>query len=108
MEKIETDAAAKWLDERKIIWIVGCTTLHKSQLESLLAAYAAEVEAGKWVDVSERLPSEDGEYIVQTRRGEIASRYLYVEHDAEFIRRYYVAWMPKPAPYVPAQQEEQV
>lgn len=50
----------------------------------------------KWIPVSERLPEEDGEYLVTTINGDVD---IYVFHTWGAKSPKVIAWMPLPEPY---------
>lgn len=49
-----------------------------------------------WIPVSERLPKEDGEYLVTTINGDVD---IYEFHTWGAKSPKVIAWMPKPEPY---------
>lgn len=65
------------------------------------AGYDVGRSEREWRRVEDGLPTEEGEYIVQKRDGEICIRWINPNMgDAEnYFRRYFVAWMPLPEPY---------
>jgi hypothetical protein len=108
----QSNAAAKWMEEkwteyRHTIYN-GRVSLTPDELTSLLAAFAADVEAGKWVAInSENLPEPGSWAISQSKAGAIYPRF-YSGDEKQYWLDNFVAYQPMPAPYVPAQQEEQV
>ena len=65
---------------------------HKMILELL--------EQTTWIPVSERLPEEDGRYLVTNSKNEVVV-YVYNSHgnSEEYYKRCVVAWMPLPEPF---------
>ena len=55
-----------------------------------------------WIPVSDRLPEEDGEYLVTTINGDVD---IYVFHIWGAKSPKVIAWMPLPEPYK-AESEE--
>lgn len=58
-------------------------------------------KTGEWIPCSERLPSEDGSYIVTSSFGKVYTSHYYAEHGQwQYNRRGMIeAWMPLPEPY---------
>ena len=59
----------------------------------------------QWTPVKERLPEEDGCYLVTDHNGEVV-RYVFHRNESsmEFWYRTVVAWMPQPEPYKEGQE----
>ena len=72
------------------------------------AAFAASVAAEAWVPVSERLPEQDGGYLITDSEGFMLVSYFQVKQHRfvvvqDELATSPVAWQPLPQPY---QQEE--
>ena len=63
----------------------------------------------KWAPVSERLPEEDGLYLVTDHKGEIV-RYVFSNNESsrDYWIRCAVAWMPLPEPYRAERRTDEV
>ena len=66
----------------------------------------SETKTGEWIPVSERLPDEDGEYMVTQKNGSVG-RYVFNRNgnSAEYFKRCALAWMPLPEPYREGSEE---
>jgi hypothetical protein len=54
----------------------------------------------KWIPVTERLPKEDGYYIVTENSGRVCTYVFHKEGNSEeYWKRCAVAWMPLPESY---------
>jgi len=54
----------------------------------------------QWIPCSERLPEEDGLYLVTTSKGQVQSHvFSHNGNSEEYWMRCNKAWMPLPAPY---------
>ena len=60
---------------------------------------------GEWIPVSERLPENNGHYLVTEKRGRVCSYVFRKEGNSEeYWRRCAVAWMSLPDPYKGGEQ----
>lgn len=61
---------------------------------------ALEALEMRWIPCSERLPDDDGYYLVSTESGGVDIAYIN-EHGSWYVfsRDYIVAWQPLPEPY---------
>lgn len=76
----------------------------REEIEEMIAREVRETLAGSnkdaWTPVSERLPEEEGDYLVTNNAGRVA-RFCFTGADSskEYWRRCVLAWMPLPEPY---------
>lgn len=78
-------------------------------------------EQTRWIPVSERLPEEDGQYLITVKYKHVNDSYedVYAEHGEWYDGRWdmfcfghcgeveeIIAWMPLPAPYKPQAERE--
>ena len=64
----------------------------------------------EWIPVSERLPEENGRYIVTTRDDEeiyVTTSYYQNDEYGFFSNEEIMAWMPLPEPYNGESEEEE-
>ena len=103
--------ADKEMDEQTVInhdrdWIIGCIEhdgfihTHRFDKANQIILDALSVVQG-WIPCSERLPSEDGSYLVTSSWGKVYTAHYYTEHGRwQYNRRGLIeAWMPLPTPY---------
>ena len=65
-------------------------------IETLMAeGEIYDIEYSRWIPVSERLPEEDGLYLVYTEEQPFVCSFK----DGEFFIDEVIAWMPLPEPY---------
>lgn len=65
--------------------------------DEIIKTLEQEPKTGHWILVSERLPEEDGEYLVTTINGDVD---IYVFHTWGAKSPKVIAWMPLPVePY---------
>ena len=75
--------------------------LNERERDRILNALDREV---KWIPCSERLPEEDGMYLISTCMNCIDTCLFYKDDDGYLWVDYeesVIAWMPLPAPYQP-------
>lgn len=75
--------------------------LNEHEKDRILNALDREV---KWIPCSERLPEEDGMYLISTCMNCIDTCLFYKDDDGYLWVDYeesVIAWMPLPAPYQP-------
>lgn len=70
--------------------------------DEIIKTLEQEPKTWHWILVSERLPEEDGEYLVTTINGDVD---IYVFHTWGAKSPKVIAWMPLPEPYK-AESEE--
>lgn len=101
------------LDDFGLEWDHGDGVKHKADYDDLIKAY----EQTRWIPVSERLPKEEGIYLVTFRseckaylvgygtcrmsvRGKKIGYGWYDLHDAVYFdEKSIIAWMPLPEPW---------
>lgn len=71
---------------------LDCTQMVNTALDTVIEA----VEETRWIPVSERLPDENGSYLVTVKRGYIVLG-LWVGVAENWAN--VIAWMPLPQPY---------
>lgn len=86
---------------------IFCPDTGCKELDPIKNLPAAEPKTGKWIPCKERLPEENGEYLV-TR--EAKGKYNFVEivkktNVSGDIASDIVAWMPLPEPYKEGEQK---
>lgn len=81
-------------------WQVGTQQYPDSVVAEINALPSADAVQG-WISCSERLPSEDGSYLVTSSFGKVYTAHFYSEHGRwQYNRRGLIeAWMPLPIPY---------
>jgi hypothetical protein len=73
-----------------------------------------KVEQTRWIPCSERLPEEDGDYLVTTKWKGSYSGNVYIETHVAYYRKKskewdyvdIIAWMPLPEPYKEENNEQ--
>lgn len=75
-------------------------------VNQLAEEYVSEINAGKWIPCSERLPEEIGRYIVSLKDGRSLEG-IYNNASKNFVlyENEVVAWMYMPQPYKPEKVE---
>ena len=81
-----------------------------------------QAKTGQWIPVSERMPEEDGQYLITVKYKHVNDSYedVYAEHGEWYDGRWdmfcfghcgeveeIIAWMPLPAPYEPQESEDE-
>ena len=64
----------------------------------------------RWIPCSERLPEEDGQYLISTCMNCIDTCFFYKDDDGYLWVDYeesVIAWMPLPQPYKPTDSEKE-
>lgn len=88
--------------EQKLVEIIqnsvgGCARHWAEVIADGLIAHGVTVQ--EWVSVEERLPEQDGKYIVYTRTGFTGLSYYYALEGAFGFERWDAThWMPLPQP----------
>lgn len=111
MRLIDADALKKNINNSVFNATDRMRVAEKLLFEIIARCFLAEIDKGPtvmqpWVTCEERLPEEDGEYIV-TFVSNSGSRYTTVAKYLSNIKRWVafygkvVAWMPKPEPWKP-------
>ena len=85
--------------------IFAAQEIYADCIETIKALPSAQPEQ-KWIPVSERLPSEKGEYLVTNRQGYVV-RYCFNcnASSEEYWERCALAWIPLPEPYKESEGE---
>ena len=53
----------------------------------------------KWIDAKQRMPDEDGKYLIHTASGQTYTRQYYTHHISKFFGNVNAThWMPLPSP----------
>lgn len=100
-DMIDRQAAIKALGERPMVWVNSDYELGaRNQYDAdVLALETLPPAQPGWIPVTERLPKDDGDYLVTTHSGQIA-RYIFIGgYSEEYWRRCATAWMPLPTPW---------
>lgn len=85
----------------------GNATWWKPVAEAILNIPSAQPEP-QWMPCSERLPEEDGLYIVTTSKGQVQFHvFSHNGNSEEYWMRCDKAWMPLPEPYWEGEQDEE-
>lgn len=98
------------MSDKKIIYlddaIDAINALHEepnawldSAVDAVMALSSAQPEQ-RWIPCSERLPEEDGLYLVTTNKGQTQAHvFNHNGNSQEYWMRCNKAWMPLPEPY---------
>lgn len=69
-------------------------------IELAISVLSTMPSAQRWTPCSERLPEEDGVYIVTTSKGQVQQHVFNINGNSkEYWMRCNIAWMPSPEPY---------
>lgn len=100
MELIDRLGVMKALDEAKIK-----TT--SEECDRIIDVIGSMPTINRWIPVTERLPEEEGAYIVTVKdiwgNGYVTREWFYGN---EWSYSYVVAWMPSPEPYEEGEEEK--
>lgn len=76
--------------------------MDKITIDACIAAIELLEKEPRWIPVSERLPKDDGLYLVYTEEQPFVCPF----EDGEFFIDEVLAWMPLPPPYQPQEWSE--
>lgn len=105
------------------IWVIPAlkNTWGEKKYKEIVEALNEWEEQEPWISVSERLPEEDGQYLITVKYKHVNDSYedVYAEHGEWYDGRWdmfcfghcgeveeIIAWMPLPAPYEPQERSD--
>ena len=102
MTNEERQQAIEWLKRRPVM-MAGAKRMYDLAVEAL-EAYVPDMNVGKWIPVSERLPEEEGHYLVTDDSGgeKWVDSSMFIRCDDGSVYWDFVnvtAWMPLPGPW---------
>ena len=102
MTNEERQQAIEWLKLRPVM-MAGAKRMYDLAVEAL-ESYVPDMNVGKWIPVSERLPEEEGHYLVTDDSGgeKWVDSSVFLRSDDGSVYWDFVnvtAWMPLPEPW---------
>ena len=102
MTNEERQQAIEWLKRRPVM-MAGAKRMYDLAVEAL-EVYVPDKNVGKWIPVSERLPEEEGHYLVTDDSGgeKWVDSSVFLRSDDGSVYWDFVnvtAWMPLPEPW---------
>lgn len=108
IDRLEEEKEKGIYDSDSVISVKDAWRKSIKIVNQMAEEYVPDINAWKWIPCSDRLPEEEGNYLVFLDRWNVItfSKFKNVMGYKHFDNGYVIAWQPLPNPYKPEQQKE--